>query len=81
MTKTRDGLSAARRNAETLLNRSMRRDSNLRQEQDRKTEAMADKTARLRELRLAKEAEEKLAAPAAAPAKPRRQKPRRSKQT
>ncbi len=83
MTKSR--ISAARRNAESLLNQSMRRDSNLKQEQQREYEAMALKTAKLRELRLAKEAADKereaASAPDERPSKARRPKPRRSKQT
>ena len=78
-------ISAARRNAESLLSQSMKRDSNLKQEQQREYEAMALKTAKLRELRLAKEAAEKKleaqAAPAKRPSKARQPKPRRSKQT
>jgi hypothetical protein len=78
-------ISAARRNAESLLSQSMKRDSNLKQEQQREYDAIALKTAKLRELRLAKEAAEKKleeqAAPAKRPSKPRQPKPRRSKQT
>ncbi len=78
-------VSAARRNAESLLNQTMRRDSDLKQEQQREYEAMVSKTAKLRELRLAKEAAEKKleeqASPPKQPAKARQRKPRRSKQT
>ena len=81
----KDRVSAARRNAESLLNQTMRRDSDLKQEQQREYEAMALKTAKLRELRLAKEAAEKKreaqASPSSRPSKPRRPRPRRSKQT
>ena len=71
--------SSARRNAEALLNKAQKREASFKLEQEREHEAMVLKTARLRELRLAKEAAEKTAK-AATPA-PRRLKPRRSKQT
>ena len=71
-------LSAARRNAEMLLNKAQKREASFKQEQALEHEALAQKTARLRELRLAKEAEAaKLKAPAAPPA-PRPLKPRPS---
>ena len=79
MSKLPSRLSAARRNAEAILNQSKKRESTFKLEQEREHEAMALKTARLRELRLAKEAEEAKQAPAAAPAA--RRKIRRSKQT
>ena len=72
--------SSARRNAEALLNKAQKREASFKLEQEREHEAMVLKTARLRELRLAKEAAEK-AAKAATPPAPRRLKPRRSKQT
>jgi hypothetical protein len=72
--------SSARRNAEALMNRAQKRETNFKLEQEREHEAIALKTARLRELRLAKEAEEKKQQAAAAPP-PRPPKPRRSKQT
>jgi hypothetical protein len=84
MNKNRTGISAARRNAESLLNQSMTRDSSLKHEQQREYEAMVLKTAKLRELRLAKEAADKKLEATAAPSKrskPQRAKPRRSKQT
>jgi hypothetical protein len=80
MTKTRSGVSAAKRNAEALLSKTQKRESNFKLEQQRESEALALKTARLRELRLAKEAAEESAAAAAPPAR-RTTKPRRSKQT
>lgn len=83
-------MSAARRNAETVLGRSQKRQETFKLDQERALDAMAEKTARLRELRLAKEAAdkeaadkeaaEKEAAASAAPA-PKPRKPRRSKQT
>ena len=81
----KDRMSAARRNAESLLSQSMKRDSDFKQEQQREHEAMALKTAKLRELRLAKEAAEKeleaQASPSKRPAKAQQAKSRRSKQT
>lgn len=55
---TSHGMSPARRRAESLL-RTELHEFSLRKEQERKQEMMAAKTARLRELRLAKEAAEK----------------------
>lgn len=72
-------MSAARRNAETILSQSQKRQESFRNEQKLAHDAMVQKTARLRELRLAKEAAERAAAESAPAAKPR--KPRRSKQT
>jgi hypothetical protein len=54
MSKNSPRLSAARRNAEALL--TQKRESYFKLEQERAQEAMAVKTARLRELRLAKDA-------------------------
>jgi len=73
--------SAARRNAEALLGRTQKREASFKLDQERANEAMALKTARLRELRLAKEAEDKKLQAAAPPTSPRPSKPRRSKQT
>jgi hypothetical protein len=84
MNKVPSRISAARRNAETILNQSQQRQASFKQDQERERDAMMEKTLRLRELRLAKEAEEKAAAEAAAPAAstaPNPRKPRRSKQT
>jgi hypothetical protein len=53
---------AARGNAEALLNQSMKREASFKWEQEHEYEAMVSKTARLRELRLAKEAADKEAA-------------------
>ena len=71
--------SAARRNAEALMDRAQKREENFKLEQERQHAAIALKTALLRELRLAKEAEDKKQHVAATPpvARP---KPRRSKQ-
>ena len=73
-------ISSARRNAEALLGKAQKRNDDLKLEQEREREAMALKTARLRELRLAKEAEDrKTVVPTLRAARP--SKPRRSKQT
>ena len=55
-------VSAARRNAEALLDRTTKKEESFKLEQEREYEAMVAKTARLRELRLAKEAADKEAA-------------------
>ena len=73
--------SAARRNAEALLSKTQKREASFKQDQEREHEAMALKTARLRELRLAKEAEDEKLKATAPPSSPRAVKPRRSKQT
>ncbi|HLO23667.1 MAG TPA: hypothetical protein VK193_09625 [Methyloceanibacter sp.] len=80
MSKPTSGVSAARRNAEALLNKTKKRESDFKLEQQRENEALALKTARLRELRLAKEAADRSAV-ATNPPPARRPKPRRSKQT
>lgn len=80
MSKTSSRSSAARRNAEALLSKTQKRETSFKLDQDREHEAMVLKTARLRELRLAKEAEEKKLE-ASTPPTPRPPKPRRSKQT
>jgi threonine dehydratase len=77
-------MSAARRNAETILNQSQKRQETFKLEQKQALDAMKVKTERLRELRLAKEADEKVAAEKAAAVKAAAasaKKPRRSKQT
>jgi hypothetical protein len=63
--------SAARRNAEALLNQSMKREASLKLEQEREYEAMVLKTTRLRELRLPKEAADKEAAESPADSRPK----------
>jgi hypothetical protein len=73
--------STARRNAEALMDRAQKREVNFKLEQERQHEVIALKTARLRELRLAKEAEDKKQHVAAKPQAPRAPKPRRSKRT
>jgi hypothetical protein len=80
MSKSSLRASAARRNAEALLSKSQKREESFKLDQQRENEAMALKTARLRELRLAKEAAEKKPEVSASPS-PRPSKPRRSKQT
>jgi hypothetical protein len=66
MTKFPTRISAARRNAEALLSRGKKQESTLKIEQERERDAMVEKTARLRALRLAKEATDREAATAAA---------------
>ena len=81
MSKFSSGSSSARRNAEALLNKTEKREASFKLEQAQEHEAMMLKTARLRELRLAKEEEDKrLQEAASLPAK-RPVKPRRSRQT
>jgi hypothetical protein len=80
MSKPSSRTSAARRNAEALLSKNQKREASFKLDQEREHEAMALKTARLRELRLAKEAAEEKLAASTLPA-PRPVKPRRSKQT
>jgi hypothetical protein len=55
MSKFPTRISTARRNAEALLSRSKKQESTLKLEQEREHDAMVEKTARLRALRLAKE--------------------------
>ncbi len=73
--------SAARRNAEALMNKAQKREANFKLELERESSAIALKTARLRELRLAKEAADSAEQEAAQRAAPRPVKRRRSKQT
>lgn len=70
MTKFPTRISAARRNAEALLSRGKKQDSTLKIEQERERDAMVEKMARLRALRLAKEAADREAAAAAAATAP-----------
>lgn len=49
-------MSAARRKAEMMMDQKLKRQEGFQHEQKRAHDAMAEKTARLRELRLAKEA-------------------------
>lgn len=72
--------SAPRRNAEVALGRAQKREASFKLEQERDYEAMTLKTARLRELRLAKEAADK-AAEASAPPAAQSAKSRRPRQT
>jgi hypothetical protein len=67
MSKFPTRISAARRNAEALLSRSKKQESTLKLEQEREHDAMVEKTARLRALRLAKEAADREAAASAPP--------------
>ena len=56
MTKMPGRMSAARRNAEALLGQAQKGEKSLRADQERERDAMTAKIARLRALRLAKEA-------------------------
>ena len=72
MSKFPTRISAARRNAEALLSRSKKQESTLKLEQEREHDAMVEKTARLRALRLAKEdADREAAAMKVATARPK----------
>jgi len=71
------GMSPARRRAESILKTALDEFS-LKREQERDRQAIAAKTARLRELRLAKEAAEK-GAEAPKPRRREKRKPRRIK--
>lgn len=76
-------IPSARRSAETILSQSRKRQESFKLEQNLASDARAEKTARLRELRLAKEAADR-EAEAASPcntATPKARKVRRSKQT
>jgi len=55
-------MTAARRNAEALINPTNARETSLKLQQEREREEMAAKTERLRQLRLAKEAADREAA-------------------
>jgi len=71
-----DERNAARRNAQAVWEKSQKRDEEIVKERDKARNAEASKVARLKELRLAKEAADREAAAKAPPA-PRR-KPRAS---
>jgi hypothetical protein len=76
MSKAAEKMSAARRNAEAPFGKS-KPTQNFKLDQEREAEAMSLKTARLRELRLAKEAADSAAlalAPAKAPRKSKKSK-------
>ena len=75
----RPRISAARRNAEAVLGSAQKRESDFKREQEHARQAMALKTARLRELRLAKEAADRSAIPTKRTSQSR-PKVRRSKQ-
>jgi hypothetical protein len=81
MSKFSSGGSSARRNAEALMKKSQKREASFKLEQAHEHEAMMLKTARLRELRLAKEEEDKRLREAAPPSPKPPAKPRRSRQT
>lgn len=71
MTKVPSRMSAARRNAEALLSQSQKPVSSLKIEQERERDSMSEKIARLRALRLAKEAADVEAAAAQPAARPK----------
>ena len=81
MSKSTSRLSATRRNAEAMLDKSTRRVDTFKLEQEREHEAISLKTARLRELRLAKEAADKETTAMAPPSRKAAPKTKRSKQT
>jgi hypothetical protein len=81
MSKSTSRLSATRRNAEAMLDKSTRRVDTFKLEQEREHEAISLKTARLRELRLAKEAADRETAALAPPSRKAAPKTKRSKQT
>lgn len=56
MSRISPAAPAVRRNAEALLNQSMKRETSFKLDQQHEYEAMSSKTAHLRELRLAREA-------------------------
>lgn len=77
MSKAAEKMSAARRNAETPFGKSKPQAQSFKLDQEREAEATSLKTARLRELRLAKEAADSAAlalAPAKAPRKSKKSK-------
>jgi hypothetical protein len=65
MSKLDDLQAATRRRAEELLGRSKQQEADRLAQRDRARRLEAEKTARLKSLRLAKEAQEKQAAPPA----------------
>jgi hypothetical protein len=67
MNKAYSNMSPARRRAEMILNQSQKRQESFRHEQRLAHDAMIEKTARLRALRLAKEAADKDTAASSAP--------------
>jgi hypothetical protein len=71
MSKFPTRISAARRNAEALLSRKTQ-ESTLKLEQERERDAIGEKTARLRALRLAKEEADREAAVSAPAPRPKR---------
>jgi hypothetical protein len=79
MSHTPPRVSAARRNAEAMMKQNKKKETNFKQELEREREVLALKSARLRELRLAKEAADRATEEASPPAA--RRKVRRSKQT
>jgi hypothetical protein len=76
-------ISAVKHSSEVVRSQSRQRHESLMRDQEREREATAEKTCRLRELRLAKEAADREATAANPPvrAAPKQRKARRSKQT
>ena len=75
MSKFPTRISAARRNAEALLSQTKKRESSFKLDQEREHDAQVEKTARLRELRLAKEAADRETAVAKPVARPKARRP------
>jgi hypothetical protein len=76
MSKADDASAAARQKAQELLNRAKQAQSARVETEARRRQAEDEKTARLRALRLAKEAAEKGQGEAASPRAPRSKRPR-----
>jgi hypothetical protein len=74
MSKAAEKMSAARRNAETPFGKSKPQAQSFKLDQEREAEATSLKTARLRELRLAKEAADSAALALVPPKAPRKSK-------
>jgi len=75
MSKFPTRISAARRNAEALLSQTKKRESSFKLDQEREHDAQVEKTARLRELRLAKEAADRETAAAKPVVRPKARRP------
>ena len=74
-------MTAAKRSAQAIRSQSRQRHESFMRDQEREREAVSVKTARLRELRLAKEAADEKEAAAIEPTPVKRTRTRRSKQT
>lgn len=80
MGKASSRSTAARRAAETFLGKGQKRSTAFKEEQAREQEALELKTKRLRELRLAKEAEDDALRASEAPSALKPSRPRKLKQ-